>query len=243
MPPTDAATGTNGTGTNENNPAPALLSGGKGSEELNKLHINIPRPLAVAKEFNFAFRKHKDDVTGEIVKKPSIKLALPVPTSDGLVEALADEKVMSFVLDVLADELKAAARVQVDDATKPVTEQSELDLTKINLLFLANQPKSERGGPKIPEEQWESFGRDYMAIMPEATGRPVESVQIGLNLFLKKLAPVKNQKDVLRKLQSLLNTYITTTENGEEFTDVLEYLTGRLETLLSAEEVNLLESL
>lgn len=241
LSPNEAGTATAATTTGAD--ISAILASSKGGDEFVTRNIHIERPLITAKETLFSFRKTKDAITGEEIKKPSFKLALPVPTIDGLIESLSNQKIVDYVLDVLADEIKAAAKVQVDDETKPVNAQADLDLSKLTLEFLANQPKAERGGPKIPEEQWNAFSADYLTVMVAATGKTEETVKNGLDLFLKKLNPVKSQKQVVAKLQSLLATYATNSKNLDDVADVVEYLTKRMETLMSAEDVNLLETL
>lgn len=221
----------------------ALLLTSKGGDSLKEKLMNLESPHLTSRDYKFTFRKTKDEVTGEDIKKPTLSLVLPVPTFAGLVDSLGDQKIVDYVLDVIADQVKAAARVQIDDESTPVGDQEHLDLSKLTLEFLANQPKAERTGGGISKELWEGFGKDYMEVMPAVTGRSAEIVNNGLQLFLKRYSTVRQSKDVLKKLQGLLATYSTSTKNLEEYADVVEYLEKRAETLLKADETALLDSL
>jgi len=194
----------------------------------------------------FSFRKKKDEVTGEETKRPSFKLKLPIPTIDGIVEALGNAeygaKVGELLVSLVRDEVKSQARVQVDDETKPVNEQKDLDLSTLTLEYIASLPPKERGGQKIAEEAWTAFRQDYMAIMPGVMGKDANVVENGLKLFEKKYNPCKTDKKVLGRLKEFLNLYVTHTKS-EEVVPVVEYLSERVETLLNAEAPNLLETL
>lgn len=217
---------------------------GKGAEEINKLHVNIERPNIVSREMTFSFRKTKNEL-GEEIKRPTIKLDLPVLTIDGLVDSLSsDIKVQNFVLDLIADAVKSAAKDQVDDENNPVNTQEELDLTKLQIGYLASQPKAERTGGGISKEVWEAWAADYIDVMVSATNAKEDHVKNAVGIFVKRYAPVKSHKPVLTKLRERLAIYATNTKNLEEFAEVVEYLDKRAETLLKADPAaDLLENI
>ena len=216
---------------------------GKGAEALNALHINIERPNLVKKEFNFTFRSFKNEI-GDTVKRAAVKLELPVLTVDGLINAIQDQKQLDFILDVLADVIKAAARTQVDDETSPVNDQAALDLSKLTLEYIANQPKAERTGGGISQELWAAWGVDYVSTMLAASpDAKEEHVKNALNIFLKRYAPVKMNKPVLKKLRERLAVYATETKALDDFVEVVDYLDKRAETLINADDSALLDNL
>lgn len=231
------------THTTEHKPEHEAPVHGKHSEHivsrLQREHLKMEDEL-------FSFRKKKDEVTGEEVKRDSFKLKLPIPTIDGIVEALGNPeygaKVAELIVSLVRDEVKTQARGQVDDETKPVSTQEELDLSKLTLEYIAALPPKERGGQKIPEEAWTAFRQDYLAIMPGVMGKDASVVENGLKLFEKKFNPCKTDKKVLGRLKEFLNLYVTHTKS-EDVVPVVEYLTERVDTLLSAEAPNLLETL
>lgn len=212
---------------------------------------NIPPAMTRNVEFNFSFKTPKgkdgkpavDDLGNPVPKRPSFKAHLPVPTLDGVLAALRDEKQREFVLDIISAEIYNAARIQVNDEEKPVAAAEDFDTAKLSLHFLANQPASERRGGGIPKETWEEWSKDYIEIMPGATGRDLEKVQNAAVLFLKKFQPVKTNKPVLKALHEYLNLWAATTERLEEFADCFEFLDKKIETLLNADEASLLSNL
>lgn len=207
----------------------------------------IPPLASVNKEFNFTFKK-QTDALGE--KRAPVKLEVPVPTWSGIVDFLqvegpAGEKNRALVQELLESVIKEHTRLQVVDSEKPVNKQSELDMEKLHLQFIANLPASERRGTAIDPELWKGFGEDYLAVMTVATGRTADKVANAVAVFLKKLAPAKNQKDALAKLKTLLDTYFTSTteEKAEEYQEIYEFLNKRLETYLASDDAAMLADL
>jgi hypothetical protein len=195
-------------------------------------------PLAVLKTDKFHFKK---DELGN--KRPTIELKYPVPTIDGVIAALQDQKQAKFILETLAAESYKAARQQVGAETNPVNSQEELDLSQLTLEFLANLPEAERRGGGIGKEVWEAFGKDYLEVMPGVTGKSAEQIGNAVKLLLAKLQPVKTNKKVLAFLKEQLALYIRTTENGEEYAECVEFLMGKCDALMAADEAALLSNL
>lgn len=196
-------------------------------------------PNIVYSPVSFFFKK---DELGN--KRPTINLALPYLTMEGLITALGDEKQAKLILDMVNDEIiYGAARQQVNDEQSPVNEQSQLDLTKLTLEFIANLPPAERRGGGIPKEVWEAFSKDYLAIMPAVTGKTADQVGNAVKLHVAKYQPCKTNKKVLKVLQDQLAVYTANTQNLEEFGGAVEFLNKKLETLLQADEAALLANL
>lgn len=205
----------------------------------NGAATDAPKPLVTQKETTFWFRK--DKVTD--VKRPDVKINVPFLTEDGLVEALMDEKQRALVLEAVNDIIKKAASEQVNDDTKPVNTQEELDLSKLTLEFIANLPPAARKGGGISKEIWEEFAKDYIAIMPSVTGRELEKVQLAATIMTKRLQPVKYQKKLLTFVAEQLDLWFTNTKNKEEFMEVYEFLSEKAKEFLEADESKLLDNL
>jgi hypothetical protein len=201
-------------------------------------NIPVVRSNTVMTEAKYNFRK---DELGN--KRASVTVALPYITIDGLVEALGDEKVQSYILEIINTSIYDAGKVQVNDDEKPVNSQDELDLSKLTLEFLANQPAAERRGGGISKEVWEAWAADYLEVMPGATGKKKENVGNAATLFLKKFQPVKTDKPVLAKLKEQLDIYTTATERLEEFQDCVTFLINKVESLIASDSAKLLENL
>lgn len=209
--------------------------------------LNLPEQLTKPTEFKFTFKK-QTDALGE--KRAPVTLEVPVPTFNGLVQFLQvegqiGEKNRALFMELMEGVIKEHTRLQVVDTEKPVNKQADLDISKLDLQFIANLPASERKGSSIAAEVWEEFGKDYLAVMVTATGRPADKVGNAVAVFLKKMLPAKNNKDALGKLKVLLEQYFTTTseEKAEEFQEIFEFLTKRIEAYLSSNDEALLADL
>lgn len=254
MSPQDAspATATNGA-TAVPQEVKIIPVSGKNPEVVEKL-ASLPKPQVLMEEVDFHFKtprsdkknadgKPVDDLGNVLTKRPTLKLALPVPTFDGLVEFLSDQKGQEFVLDLLKEAVINEARAQIADESLKIEDQSGLDLQRLTLNFLANQPKSERRGGGISKEVWEDFQKDYINVMPGVTGKSAEAIGNAAKLLMAKFQPVKTQKNVITLLLQQLSLWFSNTPNAEEFAECFEALEKRGKDLLAADESALLANL
>lgn len=197
-----------------------------------------PIPNTVLKSQKFHFKKDKLGV-----KRPTVELALPIPTEDAIPVMLADEKQRAFLLSLLEAAVYQQARDQIGDEAKPVNKQEELDLSKLTVDYIANIPPSERRGGGISKETWEEFAADYIAVMPSITGKTSEQLGNAAKLFVARLQPVKTQKKVLKFLQEQLDMWFANTQSAEDFSDVYEFLSEKVKSFLAADETSLLANL
>lgn len=198
-----------------------------------------PVANTILKSQKFIFRK--DRVLGE--KRATVELAIPIPTAEALLEALSDEKQQAYLLELVANDIIANARLQVGDDKKPVNKQEELDYSKLSIAYIANLPPAERRGGGISKEVWEDFFSDYVAIMPAILGKPVENVENAGKLFVARLQPVKTQKKILKVLGDYLNLWFTSTKQQEELAEVYEFLSEKVKDFMSRDEAELLVNL
>jgi hypothetical protein len=234
-------------GVPADSPAPLPNGAGDGAdhEEADPaavINYDVGHAYTINREFQFHFKKTTNEL-GEVEKRPTVKLVLPVPTLEGVVAALRDEKQREYILEILAEQVKEAARQQVGDDEKPVNKQDELDVSKLTLQYLANVPKAQRTGGGIGKEVWEQFAADYMAVMPAATGKNADQVGNAVKLLVAKFNPVKTNKKVIKFLREQLAVYAGATENLEDYAECVEFLDNKAETLLSANEEQLLANL
>lgn len=225
---------------------------GKNPELVERL-AKLPKPEVQMREVDFHFKtprsekkdkdgKPVDDLGRPLLKRPSVKLNIPYVTFDGLIEGLSDPstKIPQYVLDIINDALIDEARVQVSDEANPVTSQDQLDLSKLTLSYLANQPKSERRGGGISKEVWEDFYKDYIEVMPAATTKSAEAVGNAAKLLLAKFQPVKTQKNIISYLQEQLALWFSTSAKAEELAECYDFLNKKAQALLAADEDALL---
>ncbi|CAN5950702.1 unnamed protein product [Sphagnum jensenii] len=211
------------------------------------LNKEIPQPHYKDEETKFSFKTRKlsdAEVKAGVVatKKAPVILTLPLLTGEGLVAAMSDEKVFNLVLDTVNDVIRDAAKKQVNDEDNPVTKQEQLKTDLLRLDYIANQPKSARGGG-ISQETWTDFEIDYVSIMPELTGKEIARIEKAAALFVKRLAPVANDKPALRILQDYLSLWFANTSQQEELAEVFKFLDDKMTTLLTRDSSALVDAL
>lgn len=203
----------------------------------------------------FHFRKEKvKDEEGkeiEVFKLPSAKIPLPIPTREQVREIFNDDTRTSeqkFVLDLIDDAFYAQARDQINEFRENNPGKDKLvtadviDYSKLTINALANMPASERGN-KVSDEDMAEFIKDYVAIMPQASGKDANKVKAQAGILEKGLRTVKTDKKVLGVMQNLLTVWAASSEALEEHQQVYDMLSNRIKKWLSAEPKNVLESI
>lgn len=218
-----------------------------------------PSPIkgTIFRPTKFHFKK---DELGQ--KRETVELLAPIPTMEGLVSRMQDttrnknekgeedkltngEKVQNLVLELLADLVAGNMRLQVSDEKNPVNKQEELDLSKLDLVFIANIPPAERRGGGISKETWTAFFENYVQVMQEKTGKKKEQVENAAKLLVARLQPVKTQKKILAFLKDQLNLWFTSIAEDvrEEFAEVYEFLGQKIDEFSKRDEAELLANL
>ena len=182
-------------------------------------------------EQSFAFR------TKDGIKRPTVSVEFDSPNAAGLIQLLQSEdpKVVSYLEDMTSSALAAHIRTYVDSDEN--FNQETLDAMvaegKISIEALANLPKSERN--TLTKEQLEDFARDYIAIMPEVTGKDVKRIQMAAGLFAERFKRCAGDNTVLAVLQEQLGVFIEAADSEvlSKHERALEYLAAKLEELLS----------
>lgn len=208
----------------------------------------VAAPHYTTKEEKFSFRKPKKPNELGLMEetRAPVVLNLPVPTWEGLVTSLqkdTDDKVKTYLLSLIEDAIIDAARTQVsgDDGTQ-VNNQSELDVSKLSLEFLANEPRGDRRGRGIDSETWDAFEADYIAIMPAITQKTEAQVTRAASILKKKLVAIKTNKPVLKALAARLEQWAEHSANLGDFESVYKYLSSKFETYIKAPDEDLLSN-
>lgn len=221
-------------------PKEILLTEEQKSTAHAKIEANYNK-LLMPKDFKFSFKTDKE--TG--IKRPTVELRLPVLSVEGIVAILegGEEKAkeLELMLDALAEIVYDQARSIVNDDEAITQENFPMD--KVTWEAIANMPRAERRGGGISKETWEEFAKDYVEVMPSATGKKAEAVALAAKLLIQKFNPVKTQKAVIQMLQGQLGVYITSSPNAEQYADCVEFLNKKAENLLNMTEADLLANL
>lgn len=194
----------------------------------------------------FSFRKVAVEVdgkpTGDFTKRPTVEIELPVITVEGVVAALqAGGKQLELVIE-------ACRQVQFDRARELVNDKEDISADNFQYAELAwekiaNLPKAERRGGGIPKEVWEDFIKDYITVMPAATGKTVDQVTNASKLLATKFQSIKTNKPVLKLLKDQLAIYVNASQQAESFSECVNFLAEKADTLLNQDEAALLEAL
>lgn len=191
------------------------------------------------KEIKFRFRKDKELGT----QRPSIVGTVNVPNVHGIVEIINNgfdengnpSKELELLLDAVADTVRGHALDLVNNDENITSENFPSD--KITWQYIANLDRTDRRSSSIPEETWEEWAKHYMEIMPALTAKTEEQTGNAVKVFLKKFAPAKTNKNVLKRLKEQLAIYTAHTTRGEEFSEILELLDRKVDNYLKAEDV------
>lgn len=205
------------------------------------IHANFDNKIDI-QEVNFSFRKVVDEKTGVEFKRPTITLAIPKPSVEGLIAIIeAGGKGLELLGEAAADVVIARARNIINDNEDVTAENfpyEELSWDKIAAL-----PPAEKRGGGIPKETWEEFIKDYVAVMPSLTGKTVERVENAARNFANKFAAVKTNKKVLDLLVDQLGIYTNGAPNAENYIECINFLTEKADKLMNMSEEEMLANL
>ena len=223
-----------------------------------KIHADNPSPeemkaliesIKVNYDFNvnvkpvqFKFKKSKDKETGIETVREAVELAIPFPSVEGIIAILeAGGKQLELLMDAVESVVTSVAR---DIISEDVTINAEnFPVEKLSWEAIANMPKATRRGGGIPKETWEAFERDYIEVMPGATGKTLEQVTKAAALLKNKFNACKTNLDVLNLLVDQLAIYAENSPNAEEFGDVIAFLLQKADNLLNTQPEELLAAL
>lgn len=208
---------------------------------VEKINVNYDFSVDV-RPVNFNFKKSTDKETGiETVRNP-VKLAIPYPSMDGIVNILEKGgKGLELLVEAMEGIVNAAARdLLYDDLTLSA---DTFPVEKVSWEFIANLPKAQRRGGGIAKETWENFAQDYIQVMPEATGKTVEQIANAAKILLSKLTQVRTNEPVLTLLVDQLALYTEHSPNIEEYQECVAFLLNKANTYLNVSEEELLQNL
>lgn len=206
-----------------------------------EIKVNYDFDVTV-KAVKFNFKKSVDKLTQiETVRNP-VELAMPYPSVEGIVAILEKGgKGLDLLLEAMENVVNSEARnLLFDDTT---LNAATFPVEKVSWEHIANIPKVQRRGGGIPKEVWEAFQADYVAVMPEVTGKTVEQVANAAKILAAKLTAVRTNEPVLQLLVGQLALYADNSENIEEFQECVEFLANKADTFLNVSEEELLANL
>lgn len=181
-------------------------------------------------------------------KRPTLVMNLPLITSAGLIAALqAGDKTTELVVDAVNDVVINRQRGLIGDkldADPSIVLTPELfDLNVLNLVAIANLPKSERGAG-ISKETWAAFVKDYKETMSsdeaiaqfaDKKPRSPEVLEKHGILLANKFNQVRSRKDVVGQMLGFLDIWVDVSPNAEEHQACYELLRQKGQAILQGE--------
>lgn len=165
-----------------------------------------------AQSVEFKFRA-KNKGTDQETLRPTLTLDVPLPTRTGIITALQEggEKVQEMLVSAVQDIVIAYTRSFVDEDLE--FDQAKLDAMaeQLDIEAIANLPRSTRS--RVTKADIEAFVVDYLAIMPEVTGKSVEKLRMATAQFLEQFKQVAGKNDILEILNAQLELFITNADD------------------------------
>jgi len=170
-------------------------------------------------------------------KRPSVSVEHSAPTVEGIIEALTGEDavlramIVDTVQGIVVDQVRNHVLNDKDFGAEQVAALEEQG--KLSLAYVAHIPKADRN--VLSKDDLEVFAVDYIAVMPELTGKDVARVQAAASLFVERFKRAAGDNDVLTVLQSQLAAFVdgVSPEVLERNERVCTWAAAKLEELLS----------
>ncbi len=207
--------------------------------EVIKANFNFD---VTVKDTTFNFKRAVDKATGiETIRKP-VDLAVPYVSMDGILAILeTGGKGLDLLIEAMENIVNSQARELLYEDTTYTA--ATFPVEKLSWEHIANIPKVARRGGGIPKEVWEAFTLDYVAVMPDVTGKTVEQVANMAKILGNKLTAVRTSEPVLQLCVEQLAVYAEHSHALEDFTDCVAFLLNKAETFLKVSDEDLLTGL
>lgn len=201
------------------------------------------------KPVNFTFKKSLDKDSKIETVRNAVQLAVPYVSVQGLIDIIQGDhlkegeanKGLALLMEAAEGIVNTAARNILYEDT--ALNASNFPIERISWEAIANLPKAQRRGGGIPKEVWEAFATDYCETMPELTGKTIPQVTNAAKMLQNKFSAVKTNFDVLNLLVEQLGIYADGSENAGDYTDCIEFLVEKADTLLNVTQEELLAAL
>ena len=176
----------------------------------------------------FRFRYKKDKAGNQ---RAPIEFEAVVPSAVDIIQA--GGKGLKLLQEAIYETVATAYRGFF--AENEAADASSVDHSKFTWEAIANQEREDRRSSAISPELWDAFAADYLAVMPAVTGKTEEAIAAAVAAYLKRFSIVRSHREVLLRLQDQLGLYIENSPNAENFSDILEVLSKKLDTYLNPE--------
>lgn len=199
--------------------------------QATEANVTEDNALFVPETVEFFFRK---DAEGK--KRDTIKLPVQVPTMKQIVAIFesGNQKGINKILGLMRDAVVENCRSVLTDNPALIAENFPAD--KLGWQAYEDLQESERKINGISQALWQAFKDDFIAVMPELTGIPVERIKnAAKKLIDQRLANDKTDKAMLQVLFTRLSVYAEKAPNAANYVDCIEALNGKITTYLNTD--------
>lgn len=183
----------------------------------------------------FGFRKTKDDAGNEIAAPEPVVLKTTLLDIEGVIELLKseDDKVLEMVVDSLNTPILGYIRQLIEDIGVEKVRAEGLDPSLYSFQLIANLPAASK--TVFDEDTWNAFKADYIEVIV-ANGVDVPRAKVGAEILAGRLNKVKGNKTALEQFRDRIKTWYNNSSKAEEMQKVYQYLIGRCEEYIKANE-------
>lgn len=171
------------------------------------------------------------------IKRQSVSIVLPLLDKAALLAILNGDNLaaIQLVVDQANMVLVEEVREQLDSLPNyEEVDVTKLDMSKVDFISIANQPKATRSGG-ISDDLWAEWAANVHEVFAAHTDRTPEQVTVITNLLQKKLREVNKSEKVLKLLETYLNTWFTSASEDDQnkYVEIYKRLSARIENYLS----------
>lgn len=192
--------------------------------------------MTVAVEKKFGFRATKDDSGKETPAiEPIIRKDVQLLDLQAVVDLIssADPKVLEMVVDTLNGPILGYYRDLIDIIGIDEVRANGIPPEKYSFELIANLPA--RSKTVFEEAVWNDFKADYISVLV-ANSIPAEKAKTGAEILAGRLNKVKGNLDALQQFKDRIKTWFGNSSKAEEMTPVYQYLIGRCEDFIAANQ-------
>jgi len=189
----------------------------------------------VKRKFNF--RKTKDETTGkEVPAAEPIEATLTLLSLDDVVRLLqgGDPKVLEMMVDTLNAPSISYYRELIEDLGVENVRKDGIPAERYSFEAIAALPPASKS--MFDEETWNAFKADYISVIMAKGGVDENRAKVGAEILATRLNRVKGNLTALEQFQDRIKTWFGNTEKKEEMLKVYQYLIGRCEGFIAANQ-------
>lgn len=193
--------------------------------------------MTVSVEKKFGFRVTKNEEGKEIpAPEPIIRKDVQLLDVTDVVRLLqsGDQKVIDAVIDSLNSVVLGYYRDLIETIGIDEVRANGIPAEKYSFELIANLPA--RSKTVFEDAVWEEFKKDYLGVMVPAAGLTPDKAKVGGEILAGRLNKVRGNLVALNQFADRIKTWYANSSKQEEMLPVYQYLIGRCEDFIAANQ-------